>query len=251
MKEILREIAKIAADNDISTPYLVGGIPRDIYLNAGTEFSDIDITTNSSDIIRLALLCCGFFNKYFKVFDDGHLSIYLDDNILDFSSHFISDSAVKYAGDISDNKLKEVYSRDFTMNTLHMDLSSLEIIDPLGVAKKDIDDRIIKTPVSPEISLTDDPNRIWRAVRFSSKLDFNIDEEIIDFIKENKSYFENHPEIKPAYIESTIGESMKLNPKRTLENLISMDILGLVPLSGEFKEELIKRRMIKDYLDAT
>ena len=251
MKEILKDIARIAAENKISTPYVVGGIPRDIYSKSNANFSDIDITTNSSDIIRLALLCCGFFNKYFKVFDDGHISIYLDNNIVDFSSNFISDEAVKYAGNITDDKLKEVYSRDFTINTLHMDLSTFEILDPIGVGKEDINNKIIRTPVPPDISLMDDPNRIWRAIRFSSKFNFDIDKEIIEFVRQNKEYLENHPEVKTAYIENVIGESIKLNPKRTIENLIEMDIFGLVPLSGEFKKEIISRKMVNDYLDAT
>ena len=133
MKEILSKILKISEENKISKPYLVGGIPRDLYLGLDPTDSDLDITTNSSDIIRLALLSCDYFRKYFKVFDDGHITIYLDDYTLDFSSNFISDAAVKYAGYINDNSLEEVYSRDFTINTLHMDLESYETIDPTGL----------------------------------------------------------------------------------------------------------------------
>lgn len=249
MKTILSDILRISEENKISKPYLVGGIPRDTYLGINTEDSDFDITTNSSDIIRLALLACDFFKKYFKVFDNGHIKMYSDTYTLDFSSNFISDNAVKYIGKVDDEYLKEVYSRDFTINTLHMELDSGNIIDPTGRGKGDIDQKIIKTIASPEITLTDDPNRLWRAIELSARLDFDIDQGIIDFVKENKKYFSEHPEIKISYIENIIGKRIKTNPQKILENLIQMNILNLVPLTGEFKKELLKRRMIKDYLD--
>lgn len=249
MQEIFKIILKIAEDNKISQPLAVGGAPRDLYLNNEKGISsDIDITTNSSDITRLAILVADYFKKFFKIFDDGHVTLYLDDHIVDFSSNFISESAVDYIGNV-DEDLKEVYSRDFTINTLHMNLETLEIIDPIGLGKKDNDEKIIKTPVPPEISLTDDPNRLWRAINFSSRLGFDIDQEIIDFVVNNKKYFAEHPEIKPAYIERVIGETIKIDPERTLKNLITMDILDLVPLSGEFKKEIINRKMVKRYLD--
>ena len=249
MKTILSNILKISEENKISKPYLVGGIPRDTYLGIETEDSDLDITTNSSDIIRLALLSCDLFKKYFKVFDDGHITIYSDVYTIDFSSNFVSDSAVKYFGDLDDEYIKEVYSRDFTINTLHMELDSSEISDPTGRGKDDIDKKIIKTVASPEVTLTDDPNRLWRAIELSARLDFDIDQGIIDFVKQNKKYFSEHPEIKLSYVENIIGKRIKTNPQKILENLIQMNILNLVPLTGEFKKELLKRRMVKDYLD--
>ena len=249
MREIFKTILEIAENNKISQPFAVGGIPRGLYLNNKKDLdSDIDITTNSSDITRLAVLVADHFQKFFKVFDDGHIALYLDDHIVDFSSNFISESAVDYIGNV-DKDLKEVYSRDFTINTLHMNLETLEITDPIGSGKKDNDEKIIKTPVPPEISLTDDPNRLWRAINFSSRLGFDIDQEIIDFVVNNKKYFAEHPEIKPAYIENVIGETIKIDPERTLKNLITMEILDLVPLSGEFKKEIISRKMVKRYLD--
>ena len=76
-----------------------------------------------------------------------------------------------------------------------------------------------------------------------------IDQDIVDFVKQNKEYFSEHPEIKLSYIENIIGKRIKTNPQKILKNLIQMNILNLVPLTGEFKKELLKRKMIKDYLD--
>lgn len=250
MKEILQKILEIAEENKISQPFVVGGVPRGIYLGEEDYLdSDIDITTNLSDITRLAILTADHYNKYFKVFDDGHISLYLDDYIVDFSSNFISQGALEYLGNVEKN-LEEVYSRDFTINTLHMDLQTLEISDPIGSGVKDNDNKIIRTPVPPEISLTDDPNRLWRAVHFSSRLNYEIDEGLAEFVRDNREYFAESPDIKTAYVESVIGETIKLNPEKTIKNLIKLNILGLVPLSGEFKKEIISRKMVKRYLDA-
>jgi len=250
MKDILEKISEISEANKISKPFVVGGIPRSIYLGLDYDNSDIDITTNSSDITRLSLLTCDYFKEYFKVFDDGHISLYLEGYTLDFSSNFVSSDALEYVGDLEDDSLKEVYSRDFTMNTLHMDLKTYEIIDPTGAAKQDIDNKIIKTVVPPEIAMADDPNRLWRAINFASRLNFEISEDIVDFVLSNKEFFSDHPEIKTAYVEKIIGETVKINPTLTIENLLKMDILSLVPLSGEFKREIISRRMVKEYLDS-
>lgn len=251
MREVLNQILRISKENKIPIPYLVGGIPRDIYISGKAEDSDLDITTNSSDITRLALLSCDYFKKYFKVFDDGHITIYLEDYRVDFSSNFISKEAIEYQQDLDDKFLEEVYSRDFTINTLHLDLENYEFIDPLGVAKDDIERGIIKTVSLPEITLTDDPNRLWRAIEFSARLNFELDDSLVNFVKENKRYFSENPDIKASYIENLIGKRIKTNPENILKNLIKMNILDLVPLTGEFKKELIKRRMIKEYLDQT
>ena len=112
-----------------------------------------------------------------------------------------------------------------------------------------MDKGIIRTIASPEITLIDDPNRLWRAIELSARLNFDIDDDILSFVKENKEYFSEHPEIKLSYIENLIGQRIKTNPKKILENLVEMNILNLVPLTGEFKKELLKRRMVKDYLD--
>jgi poly(A) polymerase len=250
-ERIYKKISRISNQNSISKPYIVGGIPRDLYRGKLLEYNDIDLTTNSSDIMRLGVLCAESFRSFFRVFSDGHMSVYLKDYALDFSSNFVSRQAEEHLAKegMSDEYLKEVYSRDFTINTLHIDIETGELTDPTNMGKEDISRGIIRSVISPEASLLNDPNRIFRAIELSSRLGFDIDDDIINFVISNNDMIKNELDIKEAFIENIIGKSIGNNSQKTLESLMEMNILDMVPLSGSFKQEVIKRRMVKDYLD--
>jgi len=248
---IYETLIRLAEENLISQPFLVGGTPRDIYRGSSYEYNDLDFTTNDSGVVRLALLCADSLNSFFKVFEDGHISLYLSGHNLDFSSNFISKKAMEHLGSTATNSplLREVYSRDFTINTLHMSISDMKITDPLNSAKDDIDNKIIRTPIPAEITLTDDVKRIFRSIEFATRLGFDIDDDIINFAKLHGDFIRNNKDLKRSFVEGIIGRSIGNDPQKTIELLSEMKILDIVPLSGLFKEELIKRRMIKQYLD--
>jgi len=78
--------------------------------------------------------------------------------------------------------------RDFTINTLLMDLSNKhfgEIID-MYHAKEDIDNKLIRTPLDPIETFSDDPLRIMRAIRFAAVLEFQIEEKTFQAIRETR-----------------------------------------------------------------
>jgi len=276
LDEIYSQILKICKENYISEPFLVGGIPRDLFLNRferdeksrlepglvpqrwtegeGVKYMDIDITTNDSDVTRLAILCADKFKRNFKLFSDRHISVYLKSTILDFSSHFISKKAVDYIAkelSIKDKKLFEVYSRDFTVNTLHKRFFDDETLDPTGWGKEDLSKKIIRTVLPSEITLTDDFRRIYRAINFAARLGFSIDSDIVEYARSNREKFsgENKWILKEAFITSIIGEAISNDADITMHYLNEMDLLPTVSLCGSFKEELIKRKLVKKYLD--
>ena len=250
-EKIYSHILDISRENKISRPYVVGGIPRDLISKSPANYMDIDITTNYSDIIRLGILFAKKLNAGFEIFKDGHISVFLKSYSVDFSSNYISEDAIKYnSKEIgNDDFLKEVYSRDFTANTLLIDIETKEIIDPTGLGRQDIYDKIIRTVSSPEITFLDDPNRILRAIELATRMDFVLHQDITKFLSKNSDLIINELNIKDGYIESSIGKSLTNNPTRTIELLLNLNLLKLVPLTGSFKNELIKRRMIKQYLD--
>jgi len=252
--ELFGELLRLSIENNISKPYLVGGIPRDMVMGSVSDFSDFDITTNNSDITRLAITTAYTFDELFKIFSDGHISVYFDDYILDFSSNFISTKAVIYLDSklgTKDKKLHEVYSRDFTINTLHMDIETKEISDPIGLGLDDIKRKIIRTPIPPEITISDDPRRAYRAINFAVRFGFDIDDDLVKFLKNNAKEFADDGllYVKPESITSIISRALEVDATRTIEYLLDVDLFSSVPLVGRFKDELIKRKLVKQYID--
>ncbi len=81
--------------------------------------------------------------------------------------------------------LSDARRRDFTVNTFLQNLHSGEIVDPLGTGRADLDARILRTPLDPETTFTDDPLRMLRACRLSAKLGFAIADETFEAIRAN------------------------------------------------------------------
>ena len=91
------------------------------------------------------------------------------------------------AGTIEDDALR----RDLTINSLLKNISSGEILDVSGKGIEDIKNGVIRTPLDPAITFKDDPLRMMRAVRFSSKYGFDVPPEIINNIKKFSSLIDN------------------------------------------------------------
>lgn len=247
LNEILKIIQELTDQYLIDRAYIVGGLPRDLHMSIpNIKTTDLDLTTNSSDVLRLGILVADSLNVPFELSEDGHLTVFADEFDLDFSSHFVSDKVVEYLKGKHPG-LEEAFSRDFTINTLHQDLATREILDPTHLGFKDIEEKIIRTPVPPEITLTDDPRRAYRAVDLAARYGFGIAPEIKEFVVNNPEMF-SAEKIKDKYIAVKINKALKSNEDLTLKLLQEMELFDDVPLSGYFKEVLIKRKMLADYL---
>lgn len=249
----LQIIQNIAKKYSLSEPRIVGGIPRDMVISGKSfRYKDIDITTNAEDILRLAALSAKSLGLSLKVFPDGHSTIFHKDFSFDFSSRFISNAANEYMKSNFpgyDEKYLESYSRDFTINSLEADFSLSNIYDPTNMGIKDLEDGLIRPITTAEICFSDDPRRIYRAVKMSSKYNFKIDDEIIDFSKSNHKIFSPiyNQEVRPQYVSATISASIGFDGSKTFENLKKMKLLSAVPLSGIFKDWVINNRMLDTY----
>ena len=244
--ETLILVSKISEKYLTDKPYIVGGLPRDVYLKREIKTTDVDITTNSPDVLRLGILVADQLNVTFELSDDGHITVFTDSFDLDFSSHFISSGVVSYFGN-KNKELHEAFSRDFTINTLHQDLVTREIIDPTGQGFADIKNKVIKTPVPPEITLKDDPRRIYRAINLAARYGYRIDKSIIDFTLKNPDIFSSN-NIKDKYISIKISKSLKEDIDLTLNLLRELNLLKNVPRTGYFKDVLISRKLLTEYL---
>ncbi|OFY71798.1 MAG: tRNA nucleotidyltransferase [Bacteroidetes bacterium RIFOXYA12_FULL_33_9] len=186
-EKILKQIADIIAENNIEA-YVIGGYVRDIFLNR--ESKDIDIVTIGSgiELAQLVAKKLGCINvNYFKNF--GTAMLHFDDIEVEFvgarkeSYDRTSRKPIVEDGTFKDDQLR----RDFTINAMAISLNRDnlgELIDPFnGIA--DLKNKLLRTPLDPEITFSDDPLRMIRAIRFASQLNFTIDEIAIDAIKNN------------------------------------------------------------------
>jgi len=166
--------------------YIIGGFVRDLILKRSSK--DIDIVSIGSGI-ELAELVAS------QLGPDVHVSIYKTFGTAqirqgDLEIEFVGARKESYQSDsrkpaVEDGSLKDDQNRrDFTINALGISLDKKnfgDLIDPFeGV--KDIRKKIIRTPLAPDITFSDDPLRMMRAIRFASQLNFDIEPDTFDAI---------------------------------------------------------------------
>ena len=169
--------------------YVIGGYVRDILLNRPSN--DIDIVTVGSGI-ELAKKTASFISdkkevKYYGRF--GTAMIRLKDKEIEFvgarkeSYDPSSRKPTVENGTIEDDQNR----RDFTINALAISLNEEnfgDLVDPFG-GLQDLDAKIIRTPLDPDVTYSDDPLRMMRAIRFATQLHFTIETESFNAIKRN------------------------------------------------------------------
>ena len=183
-----------AADKLQLETYLIGGYVRDIFLNRSSK--DIDVVCVGSGI-QLAQAVAESFGK------KAHLSVFKNFGTAqvkykDIEIEFVGARKESYTRDsrnpiVEDGTLEDdLNRRDFTINALAICLNQErygELIDAFG-GLKDLEDLRIRTPLDPDITFSDDPLRMMRAIRFASQLGFFIEPETFEAIERNKNRIE-------------------------------------------------------------
>jgi len=170
--------------------YVIGGFVRDYLLERGTK-KDIDIVAIGSGIELAEKVASKLPDKpqvaVFKNF--GTAMLKYNDVEVEFvgarkeSYHRNSRKPVVEDGSLEDDQKR----RDFTVNALALSLNNDfgNLLDPFG-GVADLKKGIIKTPLEPGITYSDDPLRMMRAIRFATQLNFEIESDSLRAITENK-----------------------------------------------------------------
>ena len=186
----LRQIGKIA-DKMHMEAYTVGGFVRDYLLKRKRDRFDIDIVAVGSGIGLAEEVALNLRVKKNLVIYRNFGTAMIRHKGISFefvgarkeSYHHDSRKPAVEEGTLEDDQNR----RDFTINAIAICLNHKhygELIDPFN-GRGDLKNRMIKTPLDPKITFSDDPLRMMRAIRFANQLDFDIDPDTFEAIKQN------------------------------------------------------------------
>jgi len=187
--KIFQEISAVADKMNMQT-FVIGGYVRDLFLERKSK--DIDIVTIGSGI-ELATEVAKQLKprpkvNVFKNFGTAMLKY------KDLEIEFVGARKESYQRDsrkpiVEDGTLEDDQNRrDFTINALALSLNKAnygKLVDPFN-GRNDLENKIIRTPLDPDITFSDDPLRIMRAIRFATQLNFEIEAETLQAITRNK-----------------------------------------------------------------
>ena len=245
-RPIFRQISAAADELGLEC-YVVGGFVRDIFLERPSN--DIDVVVVGSGIEVAKRLQerlgknpkTGHWRAHLSVFRNfgtaqvkaGHMEV-----------EFVGARRESYSHDsrkpvVEDGTLEDDQNRrDFTINAMAICLNSKrfgELIDPFdGIA--DLEDRIIATPLDPEVTFSDDPLRMMRCIRFATQLNFQIEDETFRALENmvdrigivsgerievelNKIMMAQHPSVGFEYLQRS-GLLQRLLPEVTALDIV-------------------------------
>ncbi|GMN09461.1 HD domain-containing protein [Croceitalea sp. MTPC9] len=187
---IFKTIGESADELDMEA-YVIGGFVRDHFLKRGNA-KDIDVVAIGSGIQLAEKVASKLKGKpevaVFKNFGTAMIKNQ------DIELEFVGARKESYSRDsrkpiVENGSLEDDQNRrDFTINALALGLNKNNfgtLLDPFN-GIRDLEEKTIRTPLSPDITYCDDPLRMMRAIRFATQLDFNIEMQSLQAIVENK-----------------------------------------------------------------
>ena len=208
--------------------YIIGGYPRDKYLNI--ESNDIDICTNATpkDLRKI-------FNIEEKNDKYGSITLFLNNNHYEITTFR---KEIEYKNNRIPSKLiyvdsleEDIIRRDFTINTICIDKNG-NTIDLLN-GKIELDKKLIKMVGDPFYKIEQDSLRILRAIRFATKLNFKIDEELFKAIKKygyllkDLSFYRKKEELDKIFSSPNNKYGLELIKKTGTYKYLDIDISNI------------------------
>lgn len=220
--------------------YLIGGFVRDLIVDRPNK--DIDVVTIGSgiDLAQKVGAALGIHKvNYFKNFGTAMF------RYNEYDVEFVGARKESYRRDsrkpiVEEGTLEDDQNRrDFTINALAISLNKSDfgkLLDPFD-GLKDLESKIIRTPLDPDVTFSDDPLRMMRAIRFANQLNFKISEECIESIKKNKQ------RLKIVSMERIIDEFNKIMmTEKPSFGIKLLDSCGLLEL---FFPELVRLKGVE------
>lgn len=191
-KASIRAIYETAKEHNIRV-FIIGGWVRDYLLKRESKDMDFVVEGSGIEIAKSVAHKLKANLSVFKSFGTAMVKMKDDEDELEFE--FVGARKESYRNNsrnpiVEDGTLTDDQNRrDFTINSMAVELTSPQgdvVIDPFG-GVNDLKNKIIRTPLDPDITFSDDPLRIMRAIRFATQLNFTIEETTLKAITKNKS----------------------------------------------------------------
>jgi poly(A) polymerase len=213
--------------------YLVGGPVRDALL--GRPHADLDFATDATPDETLALVepladSLWLQGREFGTVGAEIAGLHME--ITTFRTERYQPSSrhpeVTFASDIE----TDLSRRDFTVNAMAIQLPGMKAIDPFG-GRADLAKKLLRTPVDPDDSFSDDPLRMLRAFRFASQLDFQIAPEVLDSIARLKEQIATvsaeriRDELSKLLVGAAPGRALELADRTGLTDLFLPELASL------------------------
>jgi len=233
---IFRLVSGIAAEANMPA-YVIGGFVRDLILKRGSKDIDIVVLGNGIEIAEKTATNIGKKTSVNVFKNFGTAMLHYGDWQIEFvgarreSYNWDSRKPVVENGTLEDDQNR----RDFTINALAISLQKEdygEVMDPFD-GLSDIEKKIIRTPLDPDITFSDDPLRMMRAIRFAAQLDFTIYPDTFSAIARNAhrisivSMERIIEEFNKILLSSTPSAGIKLLDQCGLLNLIFPQFIAL------------------------
>lgn len=231
LKIIFGQISKVAAKKDLEL-YLIGGIVRDMLLDIKND--DIDITVEGDAIEFAKTLEKEIDAKILSIHSDfGTAKIELKEHKLDLAStrseSYPKKGHLPLVKDIGCSLQKDVLRRDFTINSLALSLNTSSFADLIDYTCGFDDLKHKKIRILHDKSFIDDPTRILRALKYSQRLGFEIENETLDL---QKKYLENiNYDMCYKRVKNELKKTFNENSQKTFDIFIEQEIYKLITKS--------------------
>ncbi|MBS1689725.1 MAG: HD domain-containing protein [Bacteroidetes bacterium] len=186
---LFERISNVAAELKVSC-YIIGGFVRDKLLNRPDK--DIDIVCTGDGIALAHAVAASLPSRptvnFFKNFGTAQFKY------RDFDVEFVGARKESYQNhsrkpEVSEGTIEDDQKRrDYTVNTLAISLNKAnygKLIDPFN-GIDDLNNKILRTPLDPDLTFSDDPLRMMRGIRFATQLGFSLEKETYEAISRNK-----------------------------------------------------------------
>lgn len=255
-QKLAKAFQKIATSGEAvgDKPYIVGGFVRDWLMGLPfDEIPDLDVICEFGHTEKLVNdICQRFGLGQPEVYDySGTLMLIIDGYKVEFQSstnanvHFPVKSDLVKMGIEPNFFNRNIYERDFTIDTLCYDLIDNEILDVTGKGYEDLEARVLDTPIDPVRALEFNPFIVLRGIKFMCKLGLNMADRYEDALPVGIRLLSQSLEKRSEkHTKELINKIFEYNEQLADELFYKYGLYDILPMPEELIEKSIKKHML-------